>query len=390
MPVSPIGPLPNANNQWQRRPFHVNAQPLAAEAGRAITRSSEAVVQSVQHMDWASLWDKTKKVFTTVGHGLFTLVTGTSFAELKTVETPNDPDDVNWDDASKVEAADTQRKAAAAAERKALAKLSPADRTTYKDLQTALGDRVLATRALQKLLVEGRLSGNLLAGLGGLAKQPLADGVDRAALINDTLREVEDPVRVAQHWKGTCGATTAQILLIRQDPTEYVRLVAGLASPAGTVQAKGGTVLRRASDWSADNDGGRSVSSRLIQPAFMKLGEVLFAGYDNSDDAATIGPLHLGGGLLPQGEASLLRQVTGKGYHSHMAMPWNRGALMDRLAKETANGPIPVSLNWGDGGHFVQVDKVADGKVYLTNPWGEQDTMDVAEFKAHLTSIITA
>ena len=121
----------------------------------------------------------------------------------------------------------------------------------------------------------------------------------------------------------------------------------------------------------------------------MTVGEVGPFGYDNTADTATAGPIHLGGGLLPQGEAGLLRQVTGKGYHSHMAMPWNRQALMDRLAKETANGPIPVSLNWGDGGHFVQVDKVADGKVYLTNPWGEQDTMAVDEFKAHLTSIIT-
>ena len=326
-------------------------------------------------------------------------VLGATHGEFKTLTSVDDPSDVNDPSSSDVEAALTALAGAPGAEAQALAKLPEAERTRYEAVAKACEGSTLARRGIQRLLIDGQLPGakdlrgeaTLLDQLHGLATQPIAPGIDRGALVSEVVAEVENPVRINQHGKGTCGATTAQILLIRQNPGEYVRLVRGLASPEGTATMFGGKPLKRHHDWAADNDNGRSNPSRMFQSAVMEYAQVIpFTHYDNTEDKSKIGGVGLVGGLLPGGLAKALDQLTGKDYDADTAFRWNRGAVYEDLKARLAQGqgPLPVSLTWNGGGHFVQVDKVEGGKVFITNPHGVRQTFDEAEFKDVLTGVI--
>lgn len=142
----------------------------------------------------------------------------------------------------------------------------------YQRLADALKADPLARNALLQLLLSGKLtkfdvSGrktDLLEQLVAVDKQVLAQGVSRADLIRSLLIEINDPTNPAQRERLTCATIAASVVLIRANPVEYVRLVAGLASPSGSVKTVNGTVLRRNIDWANENDGGRTTSVRLL------------------------------------------------------------------------------------------------------------------------------
>lgn len=326
-------------------------------------------------------------------------VMGATHDAFRTLTDVDDPSDVNDPSGRDVEAASAAFAAGRGAEARAIAALPDAGRARYEAVAKLCEGSTLARRGLQRLLLDGQLPGpqdlrgeaTLLDQLHGLATQPLAPGIDRGALVSEVVAEIENPIRINQHGKGTCGATTAQILLIRQNAGEYVRLVRGLASPAGKAQMVGGKTLSRHHDWAADNDNGRSNPSRMFQSAVMELGQLLpFSSYDNTADKTEIGGVGLFEGLMPGGVEKALDQLTGKNYEAAAAWRWNRGEVYEEMKRKLAagQGPIPVSLTWFNGGHFVQVDKVEGGKVTFTNPHGKVQTLDEGEFRQHLTSII--
>lgn len=326
-------------------------------------------------------------------YALAGLWTGGSAAKFETRKIEDDGADVNDDSPARRREAAAETEAHAGAERAALAKLPGEARRQFEAVAAKAGAAdPIARRELQQLLLTGRAEA-VLPGLARLAEQPLAPGVDRGALLTDVIGEIESPDRVNQHQKGTCGATTAQIYLLRKDPAEYVRVVAGLAEPAGKVRLKGGETISRPADWAADNDGGRSTPSRLFQPAAMALGndKYVVLGYDNTKDKAELGPVPLFGGLTNGAEVRILEQLTGKDFESIGFARWNRSARWEDLKRrlDAGQGPIPVSLVWNPygkpGGHFVQIDRVADGRVQFTNPWGQRESLSEAEFKAHIT-----
>jgi hypothetical protein len=322
---------------------------------------------------------------------------GVQYGDFKTRVVEDNPSDVNRTSAEESRAAAAALKANSAAEQAALSKLGSNERKSYEAIAKTLGDSPTAALALQTMLLDGRLPGHkdlegkatLLEQLKGLATQPLAKGVDRGQLMNDVVREVENPVRIDQQDVNTCGATTGQILLVRKSPAEYVRLISGLASPEGSVKAAGGATLRRAEDWQADNDGNRSVSSRLIQPPLMQIGQT-FPGekYHNTTDIGTVGPFTdpFSQGLLGFGGARIFSQLTGVHYEDHTFFRGTRTENWERVHKalDQGKGPIPVCISWDDGGHFVQIDRIKDGQVHYTNPWGQRERMSEAEFVAHM------
>lgn len=334
-----------------------------------------------------------KDAFPKLVYGLQGLWTGGKADKFETRRIESDPDDVNDDSPSAQRAAGVQTAAHAAEEAAALAKLSPENRAAYQKVaDLAASSDPISRRELQKLLLAGKAE-PLLPGLAKIVDQPLASGVDRGALLSDLIGELETPEAVAQHQKGTCGATTAQIYLIRKDPAEYVRIISDLASPEGKTTLKGGKTLAREKDWAADNDGGRSTPSRLFQPAAMELGDdkYLVLGYNNTKDKANLGPIPLFGGLSNGSEVRILKQLTGEDFDNIGFNRFTRDGHWDDVKKLLADGhgPIPVSMVWntyGDpGGHFVQIDRVESGRVYYTNPWGQQESLSEAEFKSHIT-----
>lgn len=322
---------------------------------------------------------------------------GVVYADFKTRVIEDDPSDVNHASPQENRSASEALKANAPAEKAALAHLSPKDRASYEAIAKTVQAHPPAARALQAMLIDGRLPGDkdmqgkvtLLGQLHALATNPLASGVDRGELVNAVVREVENPVRINQKQMNTCGATTAQILLTRKSPAEYVRVIGGLASPEGTVKAAGGTTLWRAADWQSTNDGDRSVSSRLLQPPLMQLGQT-FPGeiYHNAKDIGTVGPFtdSISEGLLGVGAARIFSKLLGSPYENHTFLRGTRTENWDRVKDALADGkgPIPVDMTWGDAGHFVQIDRIAAGQVHYTNPWGQRERMSEAEFIAHL------
>lgn len=276
----------------------------------------------------------------------------------------------------------------AAAERAALAKLAPGDRARYEAVQAIIVDHPVAARALQQLLFDGKLAPGLLAGFENLTKAPLAPGLDRAKLLAQVIGEVQDPVRIFQGQRNTCGATTSQLMLAGKDPQEYVRLVTGLASPAGKVAMAGGGVLERKADWQAE-DGDRSLPSKLLQPAFMEYAEVAMA-YNNSTDHSEVGGVKLLEGLTGLGAAALQGQLFGKPYVDIMPTAANRHAVATQLLDLLKAGKGPISASFYgqvENGHFLRLDRVEGDRVYVTNPWGVAQSMSLADFEAHLLTV---
>ncbi|MDX2010506.1 MAG: hypothetical protein SFW67_09965 [Myxococcaceae bacterium] len=317
----------------------------------------------------------------------------------------NDPKDVKKSQRS------TEAKAQlldnATLEGDALLGLSPKDRERYQKVKETLltpapgkphGDPVAAL-ALQTMLLEGKLPGakalgskdTLLGGLEKLATQEVGQGIDRQALLADVVQEVCSPSAVSQSTKRTCSVTTAQIQLMRDNPAEYVRLVSGLASPAGEVRTVGGDVLKVQAGALTDSTT-RSLSQRLLAPALMELGNGQ-ADYQNGTDEHVGGELDGKGGLHTGQVDRVLESLTGKAHqwttqgttdekHRHLV------ATVDAQLK--AGKSLMVGLEWVSEGHHVLVvgtEQRADGEyVKIINPHGTEESIPRAEFDARLIS----
>ncbi|HBN08448.1 MAG TPA: hypothetical protein DD435_07305 [Cyanobacteria bacterium UBA8530] len=231
------------------------------------------------------------------------------------------------------------------------------------------------------------------AALTALSNQALAPGIDKQELLSEITSELEDPSRIAQKKANTCGATAAQILLARRAPAEYVRLISGLASPEGKVSMKSGESLARKEDWEAE-DGGRTLPSRLLQPAFMEVANGKLFAYDNRHDIN----LGLGAfpGVMPGGLAHLLQQLDGK--ERKVLLPllgkseeaWSK---IQQAVEKKERLEVPVALSYQDKApiapaHWMLVTGVKDGFVHLINPRGWEEKMTVEEFRKNLLAAV--
>lgn len=315
---------------------------------------------------------------------------------------------------SDVRQAVTRLRANQAVEAAALKKLGTRAAAYQKIAATLQADPV-AREALQKMLLDGRLTGakdlrgqgDMLNHLTRLQEGPLASGLDRVDLLTNLVEEVEHPVKIAQEEKGTCVATAATIVLVQKNPAEYLRLIADLATPAGMTETMSGKVLKRKPDWDNNNDGNRTPSARLLQPALMELGNG-FWRYNNDRDVHTLplgnetnpatqgfgkvltwlGSLRiLPGGLTVGGANKVLESLTGADYKGHDVYRFNRNRLWQRIENALAAGHVvPAGLSWNDGGHKILMEAIRDNRVYYINPWGQRESMALAEFKQNLKS----
>ncbi|MBM3274196.1 MAG: hypothetical protein FJZ00_03520 [Candidatus Sericytochromatia bacterium] len=283
-------------------------------------------------------------------------------------------------------------------------KLPRDDRKRYQALAEAVGDRPVSRHALHRLLLAGqptrevdldRRKGpfepgrRLIDHLDRLRDAPLAPGIDRTAILAEAIAEIDDTVRIAQRGKNSCVATTATILLARQKPAEFVRIVAGLASPAGVVRMAGGKDLRRSEGWNTQDDGGRTTTSRLLQSALLNFGAALPTTYDPISDSHRFGPISTGNGLTGGGSARINSQLQGRPFEAHLFTTIDRSFEWHRVTTALAagKGPFPVGLQWGSGGsHEVLLEGIRDSWVIFTNPSGHRQHLSVDEFRSHLRS----
>jgi hypothetical protein len=280
-------------------------------------------------------------------------------------------------------------------EKASLERMTPDQQEQYDGIKKIVSGDANMTRALQRLLVEGNIPGktdllqnkDLLGNLSELGKQPLADGLERETLIGHLLEEIADPATISQRNKNTCGATTAQILLAKNSPAEYVRLVAGLASPDGHVIMANKETLLRETGTEKTDDSKRTASSRLIQPAFMEFAN----GTDDYDNAKDVNQGKKNYEGLYASQVDKLLEATNSIKFDTIMVKKGKDVLpaMRRLEESANRGNLtPILFNYqGDGGHFVGVTGVSKDLVYFINPWGQEEDMDRVDFEKRLWAV---
>jgi hypothetical protein len=299
--------------------------------------------------------------------------------------------------------ANAQIKANDALETAELGELKPAQRRQYKALAEAVKGDPQARLALQLLLIEGKLPGSkkskdgkdLLGELAELESQKVVDGVSATELLGDMIQEIAVPSAIAQRSKGTCTVTSVQIIAADKDAAEYVRIVRGLASPKGEVRLRNGDKIKREPDTAKDDGTGRSISSRLWQPAMMEYGNGT-DNYDNKTDKHTksgrigLNPMEVDRVLdaFSGGGAAYVEGIKDKDAKKHV----------DAMARAIKDGKeVLAGLEWGvadangkiDNRHKVNVTKVTHDRVYYRNPWGIEESMSRADFEKRLNNYNT-
>src|SRR6185436_6734858 len=71
-----------------------------------------------------------------------------------------------------------------------------------------------------------------------------AAGITQQTVLNDVMRGIVNPERIDQGRAPTCTVTSMQFELVRDDPSEYARIMAGLTGPSGTATMRGGGELK--------------------------------------------------------------------------------------------------------------------------------------------------
>jgi hypothetical protein len=246
--------------------------------------------------------------------------------------------------------------------------------------------------SVTQLLNTGRMTPEVVAGIKAMQSAPLHADLEgqRMALIRSGLQDIAAPHTIAQHSKGTCAAGTAQILYATREPAKYLQMLTDLASPEGQVRKgllSGGT-MQREKDTLKDDQSGRSVATRLVQPAFMEYGNG-GVNYDNAKDKHSDGSGGLGAarmrrllnGLFGAGAYTIINTLQGE-------VP--EAKRLERIKKIDAHlntgNPIPVNILWDDGAHEVLVTHIdrQSGMAYFMNPWGELHKMPLAELEKRM------
>lgn len=288
--------------------------------------------------------------------------------------------------------------------------------------------------ALNAMLSASRLDARLLGQLEQLAGQAVDKAIDRRQLVSQALVELQDPLTVTQGSRGTCAATSVQILLATAKPALYIELLRGLASPAGRATLPGGAAIAREADWADTNDGGRSIPSRLFQPALMELGNGEELDYQNATDAdlnVRTGQTQVSGleavqasDLLTQLSAEKngqdlisptyltdLPEETRRALDNNLSGPrdWlmmvqnaklidpaSQTVLLDRLkAGATPATPIYATIVFAPDAnvsrtvfHAVLVTGVEHGKVTYINPWGQLEALSERDFQRSVVNLL--
>ena len=224
------------------------------------------------------------------------------------------------------------------------------------------------------LLIRDTEGETLLQNLSELALQEMdpalaESGVTRESLLASVMTELT-PGMVNQDGHGTCTVTSAQYMLVSQNPSEYVRIMEGLLSPSGSATlASGVTVDRDDASIAPDSSTSRSGSERIFQAAMMQYAKGGEEGdYDNVEDKLN--------GLNKDDQERMLEALFGAEFDAYDgSFNFNDDREdMRRYVEEHLPGQVYTSMEWGDGGHAVVIEEIRDGRVYFRNPWGPNDS----------------
>ena len=269
----------------------------------------------------------------------------------------------------------------------ALERLSPGDRASYDAIAKFLPWRAFsggekAKVALQRLLIDGAFerSPGLLPALDAIRAADVPTGFNKNGLLREVIEEIQNPERIDQGAKGTCGASALMTLLAATDPAGYARLVGGLASAEGRARLANGAEIRREPDFRDEFEyrAGRTISGTLLAPALMDYADGDALDYRNDPDK------HVGAGEPTDGldqwqYARLASGLFGKTYEARL------GGSPQELKDLTASGPVPAAVTTAKGAHAILVTRVASGRVwFMDSAGGKLESCDAAAFQKDL------
>ena len=306
-------------------------------------------------------------------------------------------------ESNRYRAALSQVKRNAPLEQTALAKMPASEQLQYQSIREGLGHDEVATLSLQALLLQKRFTsakdlvedGTLLGHLAEISdpKFKFGPGVDRSALLGSIVQEVQMPSSTSQQIKATCAATTIAILLAREHPAEYVRLLKGLSDLHGKVTLASGDVLTRERGTTKNDHSYRSSSQELIAPAFMEYANPN-SNYRNGEDHQVDGKGHvLYGGLNVEDVNHLMTGVYNRPFQVIDSVTLEtQSAAWDALRAQIKRGqPAPVGVEWQQGGHKLLVTDIKgtgrNEAVYYINPWGQEERLPKADFLRRLHNL---
>lgn len=252
------------------------------------------------------------------------------------------------------------------------------------------GQKPAIDQNLLAILKSGNLTrtdskdGILLDNLVNLMNQDFPEGLDGAAVLEEVLAQVANPERIRQGPKNTCTMTCVEYLSAKQDPAEYVRLMAGLTSEKGEVELRNGETLRRDDNVVQDDSSGRTSASRIFQASMMEYANGP-QDYDNQTDRNYMVV------SMPDGSQQRVPQYAGLMYEhwirgANAVLPYEsvpvrylkpegRGQAEQIIGALVQSGrPVLVGMGWGqNSSHLLVVEGVDENYVYLRNPWGDGD-----------------
>ncbi|MCD6310769.1 MAG: hypothetical protein J7M18_08630 [Candidatus Eremiobacteraeota bacterium] len=309
-----------------------------------------------------------------------------------------------------------------------LAKNAMDDYDSFKNLSPGQKDRLCKLyeahpskenlRLFKNLARDNRLDESVIAGLEKIddPNLKLAKGIDRNNLFNTALSDISDPSTINQKHKGTCAATAVQIALASKNPGRYLEILGLLASESGDASSITPGLVRTDQSPINDTKDPRSITVKIMSPAFMEYADGPNLTYNNADN------YHYNDkgikdhkGLYQSETARLYDGVMNEDKTETIYVhDSNRDEQYKKIKNAVADGrPIPVGLNWyktikrkpdeiekiyretgirdiayrKKGGHEVLLERIArdpeDGKIYayIINPWGEINRMPEEEFK---------
>lgn len=257
-------------------------------------------------------------------------------------------------------------------------------------LQSLLQREVNGVSALRTHGI-GNNAPTLLDQLDRLTSAPVVDArlinrtgnpVTPAQVSEDLLQEVSNPDNfVDQSNRGTCTCTSISHKLAAKNPAEYARIATDLALTGQSKIANGDTIrVPGPTAWQQDSST-RSHTERLIQSSLMNYARpgktyVNQQTGGTSQDGWADRP---GGGLTSDEEARVMKGLYNKPFGVYEG-EWNwkndKKDMMNKIRGELGRGVshVQVDLNWGSGGHAVEVVKIHNGRVHFRNPQGPAST----------------
>jgi hypothetical protein len=213
------------------------------------------------------------------------------------------------------------------------------------------------------------LAKTLLRAARGEVAPTLASVPGKVRMLGGLVRNLVDPGRINQGYKGTCAVTSLESFLAERQPAEYARLVSGLMALGGTVTLASGATMRRDESslvWSR-TEAWRSPVSRLFQVAAMERAYPDL-DYRNTIDAhiqagnTVEGSINTGTGVDLKAFDTLLQELTGQEWEILSRASAQAAATLARLGLDISG----VANLDRDGWRIVTHSLAAGDAVFVT------------------------